>query len=72
MQVKYKKPHTIEDLCPYPFHTRLHMPPFPQAYVIPTLPKYKGSGNLLQHERELSMALIEIENEPTYLMRLFP
>lgn len=51
MTLSNKKTYSIQELCPYSFDRTLYMPPFPPNYVMPTLPKYKGRGNPIEHVR---------------------
>ncbi len=48
------------------------MPPFQKHFEAPRFEKYRGKGNPIDHIREFCASCIELSDEPTYLMRLFP
>jgi len=48
------------------------MPPFPKNFETPKFNKYKGKGDPRDHLREFYIACLEVSNNYTYLMRLFP
>jgi len=48
------------------------MPPFPKHFETPKFDKYKGKGDPRDHLQEFYFACLEVAQEDTYLMRLFP
>lgn len=66
------KTYSMEGFFPHPFDRNLYMPPFPPHFTTPSLPKYKGKGDLVEHIREFNTKYMEITYDPTYLMILFP
>lgn len=67
-----KKNYTMEDLRPYPCDRSLYMPPFPPHFETLKFDKYRGKGDPRDHIREFFTSCIEVANEETYLLRLFP
>jgi len=66
------KYYSFEDICPNPFDRTLYKPPFPKNFETPKFDKYKGKGDPRDHLREFYIACLEVSNNDTYLMRLFP
>jgi len=67
-----KKTFSLEHICAYPFDKSLHMTPFPPHFEIPQFDKYKGKGNPEDHLRAFFVACLDVADDDTYLLRLFP
>lgn len=67
-----KKSYTMQDLCLYPFDRTICMSAFPPHFETSKFDRYQGKGDLRDHIREFFIASIEVAQEDTYLMRLFP
>lgn len=64
--------YTKQDLCPNLFDKSLYMPPFPKHFETSRFDKYQGKGNPLDHIKEFCASCMEIGQEQTYLLILFP
>lgn len=67
-----KKSYTMEDLCLYPFDRTLYMSPFPLYFETPKFEKYRVKGDPRDHIRQFFTTHMEVADEDTYLMYLFP